>query len=354
MRKFSALMLLAAGCAAPAQPPADENTLLVRGLPATEAQLVERGEAAVPALLRELKAATAPAQISSIARALGEILRATRSSVALNGYLASLSAAQDAKAAALLEQAPYFRDPDGEVLSALIGALLKSTAITAPVVRHAAAMTEFEALEAMMIYVSRTVTRDTAAGRDVAFRYLGRAARRGRSEALDFLSRLVDIDTPECAKLARAELHVAAGNITPRTWRGWYLSHAKKSRNEWITEAVAYSIGGAFDPSQRADVERLIDWMHADAELEPEFVLLEPLLGRRFGYVSPRDVFTDSPELAAENAVALDRLKKWWHENRSYMWYDASVGRWELNGQARDEGKPVDPATGVPVKDPPK
>jgi len=292
--------------------------------------------------------------MSLIARALGEILRATGSSIALNGYLASLAGANDAKSSALLEQAGYFRDPDGEVLAALIGALLKSTAVTAPVVRQAAAMTELEALEAMMMYVSRTAARASAPGRDLAMRYIGRAARRGRADALDYLSRLVDADHAECAKLARAEMHVTAGNITPRTWRGWYLAHAKKPRLEWIAEAVAYSVGAAFDASQREHIDRLIASMSPGVELEPEFALLEPLLGRSFGYVSPRDVFTESPQLADENAAALDRLKKWWPENRAYMWYDASIGRWELNGAARDEGKPVDPATGAPVKDPPK
>jgi len=359
-RLLPILAAIAAGCApAPGDPERDRERdidALVRGLPETEERLLALGDEAVPSLAFAVKRDRDPRLRARAARALGRVHRATGNRAAAAAYAEAVETAPPEARRELLAHAHLFLDPEGQVRSALTAALLTSKDVTPEMLRSLAAITDLEALDAMTMWLGATRSEERVPGRDIAVRYLGRAARHGRVDAINILT-LIE-GAPELAKLISDELTVVAGRITVRNWRGWYLDVAKKKRWEWLAEAMSYHLTEAFDATNRAHIDRIVGRMIAGEELEPEFALLEPLLGRRFGYVSPRDVFDPerpASELAEANARAVDTLQAWWRENSPYAWYDARSGRWEVNVDARAAGTPVDPKTGEIVpKDPPK
>jgi len=329
---------------------------LVRGLPATEEQLVAAGEQALPTLIHAVRREPDAARRGHAARTLARVHRATAEPLAVEAYVEGvLAAPTPAVRMSLLEHAHRFPDPDGHVMATLRTVLGKSEGVTREVVQSAASMTEIEAIEPMMQYVGGTRERPEAPGRDIAMRYLGRAARKGRMEIVDFFTRLADACVPALRTMIEEEMRAVAGGVTVRNWRGWYLANARRRRWEWLADAAAYTLGKPFDPSDVAHVSRLIE--AADREPEPAFALLEPLLARRFGFVPPRDVFdpeADLPAAADAAAAAVATLKAWWKENAPYSWYDAKTGRWEVNEDARSARTPVDPKTGelVPPQPP--
>jgi acylphosphatase len=345
MKRAAFLLIVFAGCTPldPALAREREVDGLVADLPDSEARVVAIGEEAVPSLAHALRSARPPRR-GAAARALGLIHRAAGSADAAKTYA---DVVEHDPAPDLLEHAWLFDDPGGRVLRTLATAIAKSRGVTPGVLRAAATLTDTVMAEPMLSWIGGTRELADAPGRDLALRYLGRAVRRGRMDILHFLT--LAEGSPELLRGINEELAIAAGKLTYPNWRGWYLDVAKKKRWDWLAEAQSIHLQEPFDPSNRAHVDRIIAGMRAGDELEPEFALLEPLLSRRFNYVSPRDVFEPGrslEELNEANARALETLQAWWRENGPFAWHDARDGRWAINEEARAAGTPVDPKTG--------
>ena len=89
-----------------------------------------------------------------------------------------------------------------------------------------------------------------------------------------------------------------------------------------------------------------------DKDPEPRFAWLEELLGRKFGWLDPRDVFdpaVDRVQLEEGNRRAVENLRSWWAGSSPHLWYDAARSLWTVNEEARKAGRPVDPKTGEPL-----
>ncbi|MBI2933254.1 MAG: hypothetical protein HYY16_16540 [Planctomycetes bacterium] len=261
-------------------------------------------------------------------RALRQHYERTGDPAAAAAYIQAVLQAPTAEIRrALLEQVEAFPDPDGVLLDPLLKAIGDAEGVTEGMLRTAAARTRDEATEAMTRYLTRERVSGSDA-RQIAVRYLGRAARIGRPDALDFLTRLIPAADESLARAIDEELALLAGKVATGNWRGWYLAHAAKTRWGWLAEAAGGWLGEPFDPANRAHIDKVLAGLDPRQELEPEFSLLEPLLGRRFGYVSPRYAFAESEIPPPEEAVK--RIRDWWTENGPRARYDQGTGRWEL------------------------
>lgn len=227
--------------------------------------------------------------------------------------------------------------------------LSKAEGVTAEMILAAHPLSETTLLDPLMDYLAATHPL-SGTPQFLAVQYVANAARHGQMKALDFLSRLVEDASPPLRREVEIELAIIAGKVTPKSWRAWYLQNAQRRRWHWLKDAMGEKIGEPFDVTNRAHLDRLIACLHPDEMLEPEFSFLEPLLGRRFGYVWSRDVPPGSctQDLDASNARALETLRAWWSENARYAWYDPRSASWDVNAEARDRGTPVDPKTGKP------
>src|SRR5262245_50890910 len=200
MHRLLILLLMPAGAACAGHPGAAGRPAEVQALmrshrdPETEKRkpedrperaLASCGLDAIPAL-REAVADPTDARLRGrAARALGMMWTRDGVLAALDTYLDAVQAApSDAHARSLLEQAHHFRDPEGRVLALLDKALLEMRVVSPGMVAAAAAMTDVEEVETMMKLVGRGMDSRNAPERDLALRYIGRAARRGRPEAI--------------------------------------------------------------------------------------------------------------------------------------------------------------------------
>ncbi len=345
--RYVALLLLLAGCApAPAAPGTDEEREIRRLAEELDGpamvRLSELGEPAVPALVAVLRGDPKPWRRVAAAKVLARIHGRTGLVFARTAWAAAVREAKPAHAASLLELAPGFADADGETLFLLNAGLATMAEVTPGMVRAAGRMGESESLEALTRLIGKTAALESSPARDEAIRYVGRAARRGRREAVEFLLSCATSGRRPIESSASAELALLAGRMTPPNWRAWWLDHAGGTRAQWIAEALALGQGGPLDLGDRAVVGRIVAAALDESDPEPEFHLLERLLGRDFGYVSPRDRFEDAPD-AEPGRRAKETLKAWWAENERYLAYDAAAGRYVLDEKARAAGTPVPP-----------
>jgi hypothetical protein len=353
-RILIALTALAAACAGPRTGPdgPDDIESLVRrlGTPESMARLAAIGDPAVPALHRAATDPQFPWRDQAI-RTLG-LMWSNGRGAALEAYLEAVrQAPDDPSARRLLAHAHRFRDPEGRVFALLDAALRHLRIVTPEIVAAAGAGTDVEAIEAMMTVVGRSIDADTAPERDLAIRYIGRAARRGRREAVEFLRACTQSSTIDLVEKASAELSLLAGRIAPKSWSAWWFDHSAGTRKDWLEQAFGEVGGRPFDPGERDHVGEIVGRLPQDADAEPELWYLEQVLGRRFGYVSPRDVFdpdVDLGELSAANGRALATAREWWSENSPYLFFNSATGRYEISEEARRIGVPVDPRTGKP------
>jgi len=354
----ASLAACATGPADPLSPGEEEARRLIRELdpdsPAAEARLAELGDEALAALAAAIRNSPSIRVRERSAVVLGLMYARAQNTRALQIYLEAVEQAPAGfYARKLLGQAHRFRDPEGKVLALLHDALEKMPEATSEMVAAAGAMTDGESANAMMQVVVKSRGAAQAPERDIAVRYLGRAARRGRREALEFLRTCTMTNHPDLQDKAGRELSLMAGRLTPGTWSGWWLDHATRDRKEWLVEAFSLSAGKTLDPSDRAHMGELIERIPTDQDAEPEFWLVERSLGRRFGYVSPSDVFdpeVDRTALAEANRRAIETVKSWWRENAPYIYFNPASGIFEVNDECRKIGIPVDPRTGKPGK----
>ncbi|HKS16265.1 MAG TPA: hypothetical protein VJU16_03080 [Planctomycetota bacterium] len=357
MHRTLILLLLPALAACASGPPVSDSQEIDRWVkspenPYSAQNLVEAGAAAIPAL----KAAILDRSLEATRRGhlawiLGRIWVHTRDEAALETYVLALQSARDddSLARALFAHAHRFRDPEGRVLGLLEVALQDLRVVSAEMVTAAAAMSEVEALETLMRIVAESVDEPASKIRDIALRYVGRAARRGRHEAVAFLSMCTQADTPDVAAKASAELKLLAGRDPAKGWRDWWLSHNSGERRAWLAESFRGE--KPFDPGDRDHLGALVARIPADGDAEPELWYLEQALGRSFGYVSPRDVFdpdVDPLKLAESNQRAVSMMREWWSENSPYLYFNPVTSRFDISEEARRIGTPVDPRTGKP------
>lgn len=352
----SSLAACATGPSDPASPVEEEVRRLIRDLdsatPSVEERLAGIGEEALPGLASAVRNSPSIRVRERAAAALGIMYGRTRHPQALQIYIEAVEQAPAGfYARKLLGQAHRFRDPEGKVIALLHDALEKMPEATAEMVAAAGAMTDVESANAMMQVIVKSRAAAQSPERDLAVRYLGRAARRGQRESLEFLRTCTMTNHPDLQDKAGRELSLMAGRLTPGTWSGWWLDHASRTRKEWLVEAFSLTIGKALDLADRAHMGELIERIPADQDAEPEFWLIERALGRRFGYNSPSDVFdpeVDRAALAEANRRAVETLKSWWRENSPYMFFNPASGLFEVNEEGRRIGVPVDPKTGKP------
>jgi hypothetical protein len=271
---------------------------------------------------------------------------------ALQAYIEALQAApNELHLRGLLAQAYRFRDPEGRVLGILDKALNEMRVVTPEMVAAAAEMTDVEALETMMRIVGRDVGNPSVPERDLALQYIGRAARRGRREAVEFLTACTQTSNPGMVEKSRAELELLSGRAQPKSWRAWWFERVAGERRAWLVESFAPVGGRPFDPGERDHLGELVARIPQEGDAEPELWFLEQALGRRFGYVSPRDVFdpdADRAALAESNRRAIATARDWWRETSPYLFLNPATGRFAISEEARRIGVPVDPKTGKP------
>jgi hypothetical protein len=359
MHRLLILLLIPAGAACasgPSAAPAEDIGKLVKSVndPLSVEKLVKIGEPAIPALKEAiLDRSLDAARRGKLASVLGRIWTQTRKGAALDAYVLALQSAKDddALARSLFAQAHWFRDPEGIVFGLLEAALQNLRVVSPEMVEAAAAMSDVEALETLMRIVAESVEAPRSAIRDIALRYVGRAGRRGRREAIAFLSMCTQADTADVATKASDELKLLAGRAAPKGWRDWWFSHNAGERKAWLAESFTVEGSAPFDPTSRDHIGGLVDRIPA-GEAEPVMWFLEQALGRNFGYVSPRDVFAvseaDLKELATRNVVAIETTREWWRENSPYLFFNSATGRYEISEEARRIGVPADPRTGKP------
>jgi hypothetical protein len=350
------LAACATGPSNPASPVEEKVRRLIRELdsasPSAEERLAEIGEEALPGLTAAVRGAPSIRVRERAAAALGIMYERTRHPQALRSYVEAVTEAPAAfYARRLLGHAHRFRDPDGQVLALLNAAMMEMSEATPEMVAAAGTMTDVESTAAMMRVVAKAKSSAQSPERDLAVRYLGRAARRGRREALEFLRTCTMTNHPDLEEKAGRELSLMAGRLTPGAWGPWWLDHATRDRKEWLVEAFSLTFGKPLDLTDRAHIGELIERIPTDQDAEPEFWLLERTLGPRFGYVSPSDVFdpdVDRAALAEANRRAVETIKTWWRENSPYVYLNPATGLFEVNEEGRKIGVPVDPKTGRP------
>jgi hypothetical protein len=322
--------------------------------PETQARLVAMGDDAVPALVAALNdPAAMPGRLSRTARALGRIRQKTGSAAALEGYVAALPKAtdDDRRARAFLEEAHRFRDPQGKVAERLVAAIKDMRVVTPGMIASAGVLTDAEALEGTMWVVAGSSGEAVSPTRDLALRYIGRAARRERKGAADFLSRCTQSPNPDMAAKAGEELKLVAGHEALKGWRAWWFDHQPHGRRDWLAESFGPVGGRPFDPTDRAHLGELVARIPLDRDAEPEMWFLEKACDRTFGYLSPRDAFdpeVDHAKLAESNRAAIETARTWWAENSPYLYYRFATSRFEISEDGRRIGVPVHPKTGKP------
>ncbi len=323
------------------------------GVPDDLQSLIRNGDRSIPVLKDAILDPAASAERRrQLAWALGEIWTQTGNGTALEAYIEAVQKApDDSQRRALLTEAHRFRDNEGRVLALLDTALREMRVITPQLVVAAAAMTDVEALEMLMKVVGKGVDAPSTPEREVALRYIGRAARRGRREAVAFLSACAQSSDADLAEKAAAELKRVAGGDAPKGWRDWWFKNHAGERRAWLAESFPSVGGRPFDPGDRDHIGELVARIPRDADAEPELWYLEQALGRSFGYVSPRDVFdpdVDAGALSESNRRAIATAVEWWRENSPYLFLNPATGRFDISEEARRIGVPVDPKTGKP------
>ena len=320
----------------------------------TEARLAEIGDEALPALKAAVSDPAESRYRSRAARALGIMWTQHGNAAALEAYLFAIRAApNDPHARSLLVQAHRFRDADGRVFAMLEAAIKHMRLVTPEMITAAGALTNTEALEAMMRVVGKVSDETYSPERDLALQYIGRAARRGRRQAVEFLRACTQSSTPDLVAKASAELSLLAGRLEPKSWSAWWFDHNAETRQEWVVRSFPPVDGKPFDPTVRNHVAELVARLPRDVDVEPELWFLERILGRNFGYVSPRDVFdpdVNQGDLSASNGRAIATVREWWGENSPYLFFNAAMGQYEISEEARRIGVPADPKTGKPAK----
>ena len=320
--------------------------------PRPEARLAELGDAAIPALKAALADRGDARARERAARALGLMWTEHGHAGALDVYLhAVVGAHNDFHARSLLSQAHRFRDPEARVYALLDTAIQDMRVVTPEMVSAAGAMRDVEATETMMKLVGKTRDAEMSPERDVALRYLGRSARRGRRESAAFLTMCTQSGNSDMMRKAGDELKLLAGGDAPKGWRDWWFEAATGERKAWLAKSFSTVGGKPFDPSERDHIAELMERIPRDADAEPEMWFLEQVLGRSFGYVSPRDVFdpdVDLGDLSAANGRAIATAREWWRENSPYLYFNPATNRFEISEEARRIGVPVDPRTGKP------
>ena len=318
----------------------------------TEARLAELGDAALPALKEAVADPAESRYRGRAARALGIMWTQHGNPAALEAYLFAIRAApNDPHARSLLAQAYRYRDPDKRVFALLEAAIKHMRLVTPEMIAAAGAMTDMEALEAMMRVVGKVAEDPTAPERDLALRYIGRAARRGRRQAVEFLRACTQSSTPDLVARASAELSLLAGRLEPKSWSAWWFDHNAESRQEWIVRSFPPVGGKPFDPTERDHIAELVARLPRDVDVEPELWFLEQVLGRKFGYVSPRDVFDPDMnfgDLSESNGRAIATVREWWREHAPFLYFNSATGRYEISEEAQRIGVPADPKTGKP------
>jgi len=316
-----------------------------------ETRLAELGDEALPALALAIRDPGKSQIRERAARALGYMHQRTGSEGAIQAYIVGVQKATAVHARGLLAQAHRFRDSEGRILALVNAALSEMGTITPGLVAAAGAMTDVESLEPMKRVVVLSRSEPTAPERDIALRYIGRAARRGWSDALKFLLTCTQAGNADIMEKAGKELSLVAGRVTPKSWSGWWLDHSAGDRRSWILEVLPPVGGRPFDPTDRDHLDDLILRVPESDDAESEFWMIERLLGRAFGYQSPRDVFDPDVEpaaLAESNRRAVATLKAWWRESSPYVFYNPATDLFEVNEEGRRIGVPVDPKTGKP------
>jgi hypothetical protein len=338
MHRFVILLLTASGAACASSPP--------------ESGPRESGD--VPALTQQLLDASTPFEKRlETASVLGRIWIRTGNPEALDAYVRTVRkelADDDSRARQFLELAPLFRDPERRVFALLNTAIQNMRVVSPKMVAAAGAMSDVEATETMMGVIGKTKDAEAAPERDLALRYTGRAARRGRRDAVQFLTMGTQSTNEDIAKKSVAELKLLAGQDAPKGWRAWWLEHQAGNRRSWLAHSFARE-GTGFDPANRDHAGGLVLRLSEEADPEPLMWYLEMVLGRKFGYVSPRDVFdpdADPAKLAASNRRAIDTAGEWWRENSPYLFFNPSTNRFDISEEGRRIGAPVDPRTGKP------
>jgi len=316
-----------------------------------EARLAELGDEALPALALAVRDPGKSQIRERAARALGLMHQHTGSEGAIQAYIVAVQKATAVHARGLLAQAHRFRDPEGRILALVNAAVSEMGTVTPGLVAAAGAMTDVESLEPMKRVVVLDRYEATSPERDIALRYIGRAARRGWADALKFLLTCTQAGNADIMEKAGNELSLLAGRIRPKSWSGWWLEHAAGDRKSWILESFPPVGERPFDPTDRDHLEDLVSRVPESEDAEPEFWMIERLLGKSFGYQSPRDVFDPDVEpaaLAESNRRAVATLKAWWRECSPYVFFNRATGLFEVNEEGRRIGVPVDPKTGKP------
>src|SRR5690349_6012675 len=303
MHRSLILLLLpaCAACASRSPEPGDPDEIrslvrLLRGAPSEgtppderpEARLAALGEPALPALKEAVSDPGDSRYRERAARALALMWNSKGIPGALETYLLAVrSAPNDPHARSLLSQAFRFHDSEGRVLALLDAALQELRVVTPELVTAAGAMTDVEATETMMKVIAKTKDADVSPERDLAFRYLGRSARRGRRESVAFLTMCTQSGNADMMVKAGVELKLIAGRDSPKGWREWWLEHASGERKSWLVAAFPSVGGKPFDPADRDHLGELVARIPESGDAEPELWFLEQALGRNFGYVSP-------------------------------------------------------------------
>ena len=350
MKRPALLLVALTACETVAPSPRDADVarqneiaaLVARtGDPQADRRLIAHGDAAVAELVRLLQNETQPPpRRGRAAMLLASIRRATGNATALAAYGDVLRDAPAPLVRELLPHAHAFGDAEGGVAALLLAFISKMPGVTAPMVLSAGAITDTEGVEAMKAYVLRTKDADRDDARDAAMRYVGRASRRGRKDAVEFLVNCAAVGDGALYQSAERELLLLSGRQPVKNWRGWWLEHARESRHEWIAQALRMERNADFDPSTIEAWAWLIERLDLAEDREPEFALAERTLGLRLGYVSVRDVFDptvaeESIREANERAVAL--LKRWWTENRAFLKWGGERRMFEVDRAAREK-----------------
>ncbi len=345
MRTLCVVLVLLAACGPPAPPPDPEivrqheiAALVARlGDEAAERALVIRGEEAIPQLRTVLRSDPAPVRRGRAARVLGQIRRVTGMDVGLSDYVDVLRGATSAAVVhELLASAHYFDAPD--VVTLLLAYIEKMPGVTPAMIASAGALTETDAIAAMKSYVARTKDAPDEPARDLAIRYLGRAARRGRLDAVEFLVNCTGLDNVRVAHAAEAELLLVVGRANVRNWRGWWVEHGQGRRFAWLVQALTLEKQAPFDVASLDAWDWLIGRLDLKEDREPEFALIERHLGIRAGFISLRDLLDPTLTEAGVregNERALGTVKRWWAERRETLRWNAEEQRFEIDRTVR-------------------
>lgn len=352
--RFAAALVLLAACA-PSTPPDPEierqreiAALVAKlGDPGAEHALATHADEAVLKLLAVLREDPSPERRGRAAAVLGRIRRMTGNPTILGAYADALRDTPSAVIVReLLRHAHLFDDAEGSVKTLLLAYLEKMAGVPVDLVRAAAVMTETDAMRAMTTHIARLREAGPDEGRDLAVRYLGRAARWGRRDAAEYLVNCTTAGGDALALAAERELELIAGRARPKNWRGWWLEHAGEEREDWIAASIAVERQAPFDVAKPEDWDWLLGTLATPTDREPEFALIRRHLGVRAGYRSPRDVF--DPEASTEsitegNARAIELVKRWWTERRDALVWNAAERRFDAvkRSNGEDLEKPV-------------